>query len=184
MWFTETAWPPILISLAIALLFFAAWQRNRKTALLALAIAFVALCPAIYLFELIYVTEPEVVEGRIAELVAAVEADDADKAVSYFSEDNAEIRAALRSGMSSYRSYGPIRVRSMRVEYNKDGSAIIARFDVNGDFGMKSSRSSATKYPTRWELTWKKESGEWRIVKAQRVSWKNGKTIDPFSTEF
>ena len=184
MWFTETPWPPIFISIAAMVLLLAAWYRNARNLYLLGAVGLGLACVAIYCFEKWYVTENETgvetVESHIPELAKAVEADNVDDVLRFFAEENEKDRKVVRSGLDWARINGSIRITDVQVRYNDDRSAILSHFRANGEASLKGNSSATRRFTTRWELTWKLIGDEWKIVHMERLDpMKKKKTVDP-----
>lgn len=183
MWFTETPWPPIFIGIAAALLLLSAWARTGRRWCLYAAIAFGVACVGVLFFERWYVTELEEVEAEVPQLVAAVEADDVDKVLSFLAEDEPGVRGAVQLGMSRYRIKDSIRLTDVQVRYDGDPSMVITHFRATGTIVQKSGSNVSQRIPTRWELTWRKSGGKWKVKKIQRLNFMTGKKMQLFEEE-
>lgn len=176
-WFTETAWPPIFICLAAAALALLAWGNGQRRKMLLVAIVFVLACPILFAFEKYHVTEPEKVEQQVHELVSAVESDDVEEVLSFFSEESRGLRFAVKNGMSQVRVEGGVRITDLQVRYGDDKSEINSHFRANGEAARKTG-SARGRFTTRWEVTWKQSNGRWRITSLKRLDPIDGKVID------
>lgn len=177
MWFTETPWPPVIIGVALTILLVAKWRQNGRQWLLYSAGLCLAACAGIIIFERWYVTPTEQVEQHVHALVAAVETDDAEAALSFFAEENREERSAVERGMARVRVKGTVNVKDVEVSYNPPRTAIVSHFRANGVLETKQERYSRS-FATRWKLTWKTIGNQWRIVAIQRLHPVTGEPIE------
>lgn len=193
IWFLETPWPPILICLAGAALLLLGWRQNRKRALLWAAVALLLACPAIYVVERLVVTGPEEVEERLQELARAVEAGDVDRTLAFFGEEQDGVdetersrlsaaRTAVSLGMTQVRVRGPIRISDVHARFNEDRSAVLCDFRAAADVEVTQTGYRG-RLPTRWELTWRKVGGQWRITNLRRLDPMTDKEIDILAHE-
>lgn len=177
MWFTETPWPPIFICIAGMVLLGAAWRQNARKLYLFGFTGLGVACLAIFGFERWYVTEPERVEGRVHELADAVEADDVERVLAFFSKDELALRNKIRLGMSRFRIEGGLRITDMDARYNDDKTSVVCRFRANGVAAVKSDATASRHVSTMWEFTWKREGDDWWIAKLQRLDPRTEKPI-------
>jgi hypothetical protein len=179
-WFTETAWPPIMILATAAgagLAMFLSTQRIKYLAMLA---PLLALGPVIYAYEQKIVTERERVEQAVSGVAAAFERHDQPATLNYFSAHAIELRAMAAVAMRLVQASGPLNVTDVSVTMSNRDSRAISHFRVNGplktpEFGDVGHRAS------RWELAWQKEGGDWRIVRVQRLDPISGQEMDPLT---
>jgi ketosteroid isomerase-like protein len=182
MWFTENPWPPIFIGVAAALLLLSAWTRTGRRWCLVVALALGAACVGVFFFERWYVTELEEVDAELPKLLAAVEADDVDRVLAFIDEDATKWRGAVQLGMSQFRIQGGIRLTDRQPRYGPDRSTVITHFRANGTAELKSGGASR-HVPTRWDLTWKKSGGRWKIIHIQRLHPTNDEKMDLFGSD-
>lgn len=167
-WFTEAAWPPIIVLATAAGAGIVLFFSSQRIKYLAAVLPFVILTPVIYIVEQRIVTERERVEAAILEVVAAFERNDQPQVLKHFSANRLALRANVMLGMSIAQATGSIRVTDVSVALQNEESRAVTHLRANGpvrarDYGDVGHR------PSRWELTWQKEGGNWRIVDLQRL---------------
>ena len=181
MWFTETAWPPIIVCLVVAAIAGGVWSTHRKGWLLGLTGLMLALCPILWLVERQIVTPAEQVEAAIFELAAAVRDGDADRAVSFLSPQVPLLHASVRSAMAMADIDDDLRITDLNVRMTSAETRAISHFRANATIRAR-TMPHESRYPTRWELTWQRQDGAWKVVaierldpiKGDRISWWSG----------
>lgn len=174
MWFTETAWPPILICAFLAAILLMAWSSSKRGVLLIAAAGMVPLSAIIYLVERNIVTEAERIEANVHALAEAVRNDQAERVLDFFSAGATDWRAAIAAAMAAYDVQDDMRITDVRVEVTAADTIGRSHFRANGTVtgkGIGMGRHGAT----RWVLIWHREGGEWKITGVERY--------DPLSDE-
>jgi hypothetical protein len=177
IWFTETAWPPIMILATVAGAGVAMFFTTQRVKYLAALAPLLVLGPVIYAYEQKIVTERERVEQAITGVTSAFERHELPETLVYFSANAFDLRMAAAIAMKLVQPTGPLNVTDVSVTMSSRDSRATSYFRVNGpittaDFGDVGHRTS------RWELTWQKEGGEWRIVRVQRLDPISGEGMD------
>lgn len=180
MWFTEDAWSPIIACVLLAALCFViAWMAQKPKLLSAVALLLVA-AVAIFFVEQAIVTDLEHVEGQLIELVDTFvrETQANPKAaqpqcVRFFSERNDRDKARIAAAVALVR-VDSVRVTDVQTKVTNQGTRAITLFRANGTVSIG---SEGGQYPTRWELSWQKEAGEWRITTTRMLNAVNGTEI-------
>ncbi len=183
MWFTETAWPPIILCVIVAgVLAFAAFS-SRRAAFAAGSVLLILACIPIYLIEQSIVTEAELIEAAVDDMVLAVQQGDAERCLSHISRQASDPSyAALAMQVQWAVTFLDIekspRVTDRSVELKAEGSRAIAHFRVNGRAAPKITGGDSQEFRTRWRLTWRKEADEWKVIKVNRLNVLTGEAED------
>ena len=180
MWFTETPWPPILILAVIAAGFGAAFISTQRARLILPILVLAVLAIGIYVIEEQIVTERERVETSIHEVAAAFERQDMNGTLAYFSEQALLLRAIAANAVLGVQVQDDLRITDVSVELSNSESRAKSHFRANGSFSVMGF-GDVGHQPTRWNVDWQKEGGEWRIVNVQRLDPING---EPFADIF
>lgn len=180
MWFTETPWPPFLICSVLAAVFFARWYVHRGPRQLQLAIGFLALGGVVIVVERLIVTESERVENNVYELARAFEAGDAPRCVDFFSLHDSQDRALVERAITSAHIVGHIRVTDVSVQMSSAESRATTTFRASATVNYEGRQQHGA---TRWELTWQREGGEWKITRIRRLHFVGDGEIPPFSAQ-
>lgn len=180
-WFTETAWPPIVILLSAAGALLALFASTQRAKYLLAAIALVLPVPVIYLVERRIVTERERVEASVYGVVAAFERQDRSETLRHFSERAMLLRFAAGKALDFVQPRGRMSVTDVAITMRNQDTRALSHFRANGPiaavgFGDVGVRTS------RWEVTWQKEGGEWRIVNVQRLDPITGEPMELLET--
>jgi hypothetical protein len=170
MWFTDTPWPPILICVVIGVILFLVWSSNKSGMLLLGAAGMIVVAGMIFVVEQLIITEAERVEANVYALAAAVEADDVERTLSFFSKRAGSGRSKIAIAMSLYDISDDMRITDLQVEITAANSIGISRFRANGTVTGKGSGIGGHG-ATRWRLTWNREGeeDEWKITEVQRL---------------
>jgi len=176
MWFTEDPWPPMIIAGLAAAFFLFNWAKSGKTNALLVAIGCLAGVVGIYFLEQAIVTEPERIELMINELADAVVAGDTDQTLSYISKQSPQIGLMVAGAMATVTIEDDLSITDTSVEILAQGSRAKVHFRANGT-GSVAAVGIRKHFPSRWELTWQRESGDWKIIKVVRLNVINGEEI-------
>lgn len=175
MWFTEDPFPPMAIAVLLAITTLYIWMRNGKLASLLIGLCCIGSTVGIYFVEQAIVTEREEIESLTVELSERVTAGDVESTVGYISKQSPEIRAMIAGAMGMV-TVEDVEITDTSVKITAEGSRAIIRFRANGTVFVK-SLSSSQHSPTRWEVTWQRESDQWKIIKVDRLNVINGDRI-------
>ncbi len=192
MWFTETPWPPILILSVLGVLLFLGWASQRKTGYLAGVALCVALCGLVFVVEQQIVTETERVEQRLLDFTAAFQRDSLKRglinavlgggpeleSLKFIQGD--EVRRLTTQALDLVDIQDDVRISDIRTRMTNQDSRAITQFRASASVTV--SGYSAVRQPSRWELTWGKEDGEWKVLRATRLNFLSGQPLDnPFA---
>ncbi len=192
MWFTETPWPPILILSVLGVLLFLGWMSQRKTGYLAGVALCVALCGLVFVVEQQIVTETERVEQRLLDFTSAFQRDSMQRglinavlgggpeleSLKFLQGD--EVRRLATHALDLVDIQDDVRVSDIRTRMTNKDSRAITQFRASASVTV--SGYNAVRQPSRWELTWGKEDGEWKVLRATRLNFMSGQPLDnPFA---
>ena len=191
MWFTETPWPPILILCVIGVLLFLGWVSQRKTGYLAGVALCVALCGLVFVVEQQIVTETERVEQRLLDFTAAFQRDSLQRglinavlggpepeSLKFIAGD--EVRRMATQALDLVDIQDDVRISDVRTKMTNKDSRAITQFRASASVTV--AGYNAVRQPSRWELTWGKEDGEWKVLRATRLNFLSGQPLDnPFA---
>lgn len=176
MWFTENAWPPMLIAALVAVVCLVAWTRTGSVRNLLACVLCIAGVVGIYFAEQSIVTESERIEQLVGELADAVIAGNSDTAVSYISKQSPEIQLAVLGAMKMVTVDDDLSITDTSVDLLAQGSRAEVHFRANGTVSVAAAGFS-NHYPSRWRVTWQREAGEWKIIKIARLNIIDGAEI-------
>jgi hypothetical protein len=195
MWFTETAWPPAILLCVAAVLFFVGWLSRRKAAFLAGAIGCLALCGVVFVIEQQIVTEREKVEQRLLEFTAAFQRDSLRQGVAnlllggrepecfqMIGAHADEVRRMAAQALAMVDVADDVRISDVRTKLTNQGSRAITQFRASATVSA-GGYNSGGRQPTRWEVTWQREQGTWKIIRVTRLHFMTGQELqNPFTT--
>jgi hypothetical protein len=176
MWFTESAWPPIVVGCAIAAALLAVWFSSRRGAPLIAALVVLLLCVGVYFVEQSIITPAEEVEQAVLDLTHAFQQRDVPKTLSFFSARYDEGRSVANQGLQFVKVEDDLRITDLWVKMAAQNSRAESHFrasatvttSIGGSYGFQ---------PSRWMLTWQREGGEWRIIDVRRLNVVDGKEM-------
>ncbi len=192
MWFTETPWPPILMLSVIGVLLFLGWVSQRKTGYLAGVALCVALGGFVFVLEQQIVTEMERVEQRLLDFTKAFQRDSLQRgllnavvgggpeleSLKFIQAD--EVRRMATQALDLADIQDDVRISDIRTRMTNKDSRAITQFRASASVTV--AGYNAVRQPSRWELTWGKEAGEWKVLRATRLNFLSGQPLDnPFA---
>ncbi|REJ79674.1 MAG: hypothetical protein DWQ34_19615 [Planctomycetota bacterium] len=173
MWFTETPWPPIFILAVIAACLAAAFSATQRSVYLAGILVLALLGGGIYFIEKQIVTERERVEAAIYGVADAFQRRDVAETVGYISQNAVLLRLLVLSKLREVQVREDLRITDVSIETSNQDSRATSHFRANGTFAV-AGYGDVGHQPTRWEVDWQKEGGEWRIINVRRLDPING----------
>jgi hypothetical protein len=195
MWFTETPWPPILgLCVVGVLLFLAGMSQQRKVFLLGVVVC-VALCGIVFVAERQIVTERERVEQNLLDFAAAFQRESMQQGVvnlliqgpepeslKYISASAAGARRLAVAALNFVDLPEPVRITDVRTTMSNQDSRAVTHFRASATV-RAGGYTEGVHHPTRWELTWQREKGDWKILRASRLHFMSGEELhNPFTT--
>lgn len=171
MWFTETAWPPIVILAIGAAVLLSLWSSSRRILHLLGAVSLLICCGVVYVVEQQIVTERERVEEAIYGVADAFEAADTGATLDFFSPRALVLRLKVEYVMSvlEVRVQDELRITDISIEMFNEDTRARSHFRANGRIFVGQGGGDVGHYPTRWNVTWQKEGGEWKIIAVERL---------------
>lgn len=172
---TENPWPAmiVLVSAAAACVIQGSAQRKRKYTIVGVVLALLGL--GCFLLDTFVLTPREVITQHVYDLAAAVQKEDLPKTLSFFSQ-NAPERADIERYFAMVDIGDDLRITDISVTFKAADSLAISHFRANGTISVPLFGHSE-HHPTRWELDWQREAGDWKVIKVHRLHPVNGKEI-------
>lgn len=173
-WFTETAWPPIMILATVAGAGVAMFFTTQRVKYLVALAPLLVLGPIIYIYEQRIVTDREQVEDAVYAVTAAFERQDRTDMLEYIGAQEIVLQNIAAWAMDHVQPDGPLNVTDVSVRMHNNNTRADSHFRVNGPISVLGMGKVGHR-ASRWELTWQKEGGNWRIINIER--------LDPISGE-
>lgn len=194
MWFTETPWPPIIGLCVVGVLLFLGWMSQQKAVFLAGVALCVALCGIVFVVEQQIVTERERVEQRLLDFAVAFQQDSMRQglvnlvlrgpepdSLIYISASANGTRRMAEAALNYVDLTEPVRISDVRTTMSNNDSRAVTQFRASATV-RAGGYSDGVHYPTRWELTWQREKGDWKILRATRLHFNTGEALqNPFT---
>lgn len=167
MWFTENPWPPVLICVVLSVAALATWVSRRQTQWLALGSLALLLAAGIWWLERRIVTDREQVEQLVVTLVDEFQRKDREAVLSHFSPQAPEWSLLVGKALDLVE-IKDVKVRDLSVRMTSNNAQAVSHFRANGTVIFAGNASGYQ--PSRWELTWRRERGEWKIIDVVRLN--------------
>jgi hypothetical protein len=171
MWFTETAWPPVIGAVSLGLIFGMVWLESQRPRYLAA----IGLCTLIgigaWLIDRAIVTERERVEQSLLDLVIAFEHQDAAVVMDAISIRSPELQDLARAALERVTASG-LRVTDVATEMSVEDTRARMHFRVNGTASYNGR--NVGHQPTRWIGRWEREKDRWRLIEIQQLDTLSG----------
>lgn len=177
MWFTENAWPPIIILSVVAVILFGLWQSQRRSGYLAGVVIALFAAVGVYFVEGAIVTEAELIETSVQQMVAACERGDIPATVGFIAPQEVALQLQIAAAMALVDVENDVRVTDLDVRMVAGGTQAVSHFRANATIGIKSMGHRA-RHPSRWELTWQKTGDDWKVIEIQRLNVVDGRAMD------
>ena len=168
MWFTETPWPPIFICSVLAALCVIGFFSTQRGRYLVFAAGLLVLSGIIFSLERMIVTEAEHIETAVFDLTSSFQKKDLEQTLSFFSKQNFTDRALMVTAMELVTVHDDLRVSDVMITMESGNTTAKSHFRANGTITMMGNSFSRWAV-SRWEMTWQKEEGEWRITNTRRL---------------
>jgi ketosteroid isomerase-like protein len=166
-WFTENPWPPIVLLGLVVCALLAVWSSQKRGIWLVGVVAAAALAVAVFFIEKSIVTEKERIEQKVLELTAAFQRKDRDRTLSFFSAQEPELRQMAESALEMVTLEKDLDIKDFDVRLFGEGTGAVSRFRANGTV---SALGDSGHFWSRWDVTWQKEGGDWKIIAVQRLN--------------
>lgn len=176
-WFTETSWPPIMVLAAAAAASVAMFFNSQRMKYLVGILPLLIFSPVIYIVEQRIVTERERVEEAVFGVTSAFERHDTEQVLDYISPSNGFLKSDAEVGLGIVEATGPLSVTDVSVAMRNQDSRAISHFRVNGPIRVLRIGDVGHR-PSRWDVTWQKEGGDWKIVDIRRLDPVSGEVMD------
>lgn len=180
MWFTEVAWPPMVILSMLMVVCGWRWSQRRRTSLLIATILCGAGIVGSYLIDELIVTDREQVTRLVHALAEDVRRLDVDSTLRYISSREENLKHQVELGFNLISGIDYLTITDESVDIFGQGGRARSHFRANGRIHVR-GHGDAGHQPTRWELTWQKEAGAWKIVDIRRLNPITGETIATLS---
>ena len=175
---TENPWPAMIVLLCMAVVSLVQWGTKRKLKSLLIGLACVLLAAGCYLLDLAVQTPGELITQNVYDLTTAFQKQDVQKTLSYFSP-NAKERVVIETSLKLVQVKDDLRVSDVSVTFKSANSLAISHFRANASVSVSllGVGGDFSYHPSRWELDWQQEAGEWKIVRVHRLNPITGKEI-------
>lgn len=183
MWLTETAWPPAILLIILAVgCGFIGFRRGGRSWFVAVILLALAI-PIAFVIERSIVTPGEEIERLVYDLRDAVVAGDIEATLAFFSPQAVAERTAIRTGMSLGKVKPDVDVSDLQVKVTADSTAT-SHFRANGTFAYQTPvLSGERRISTRWRLSWRREAGQWKVYGIDRLNPITGEVISILSSD-
>lgn len=181
MWIIDNPWPPFFLLVLGAMFCIWRWRQTRQPGFAIAAGSLLIAAGLVHVADYTVVTEAEVVEGKVHELVAAFQAKDLPLTLGFLAPNISPkgIPSMVKSAMNFVTIQGDIDVKDVRVEMQPESSRAITRFRANAHVIYQADQKGFQ--PSRWELTWQKPlNSDWQVVRVKRLDPLSDREVSVF----
>ena len=182
MWFTENAWPPMLIAGLATLVCLALWNSNRRGIHLIAALICLLLCAGFYFLERAIVTEGERLQQIVVSLCNDFRNKRVAETVNHFSNAAFKEKALVLAAMAIVDVREDLRLTDFSTNLTNQNSRGTVHFRANATLAMP-SQGDVGHYPSRFVLTFQREQGEWKIIEVERLHPLTGEKMQMLARE-
>ncbi len=130
-----------------------------------------------YVAEQFIISDRERIEASVFDMAAAFEQRDENGVLSNISQRQDELKQLVKWGFATVTDVDGLRITDVSVELFSQGSRARSHFRANGRFHVVGFGDIGHQ-ATRWELTWRREGGEWKIIAIRRLDPITGEEMD------
>lgn len=195
MWFTETAWPPIIMLGVVGVLLFLGWISQRRSGYLVGVFVCLGLCGVVWFVEQQIMTEREIVETRLYDFATSVQRESLQRGVAnlilggpepetfkFISATANDVREFARQALDMVDIQEDVRISDVRTTLTNNQSRATTQFRATATVSV-TAYGNVGRQPTRWELTWQRENGIWKVTRVTRLNFMSGEPlINPFTS--
>lgn len=182
MWIVEAVSIPLIVCITLALFLMAAWTATGRSGYLFAGLSMPVLCLAILLIDGLVMTDSEQVQQSVYDLAESFEQGDQETLLNSISIQSPEIRTMAELALQYVKLEGNLRVTDLRIELKSGNSRASTHFRANGSIAFRGR--SVGHQTSRWNLTWQKEGGEWKVIRVQQLHPQSGEPIAiPFMSQ-
>ena len=178
MWPTENPWPAMVVLACVAVVCFGQFAAKRKSASLVLGLISLLLAGGCYLLDQIVQTPAEQITQNVYDLTAAFQKQDVQKTLGFFSPRASE-RAVIETALHQVKVKDDLRITDLSVTFKAANSLGVSHFRANASLHVDvlGMGGDVGYHPSRWELDWQREAGEWKVIRVHRLNPINGNEI-------
>lgn len=185
MWFTEEAWPPIILLVMGTAVLVALWSTSRRAIHLAGAAVLLLGCVVVYAVEQNIVTERERVETALYGVADAFRAADTGRTLDSISPRAPQLKLVVEHVMveMEVRVKDDLRITDVNIEMLNEDTRAKSHLRANGRIFVPQYGGDVGHVATRWNVTWQKEGGEWKIINVERLDPVRGNPVNLLTGE-
>lgn len=171
-WITENAWPLIVVCVALGVMAGIMFDAKGRMA----AIGLFLLAGLFWWIEGRVVTEAEVLERDLQTMLDGFKQQNEAAVHGQISDQSPNLRSVASQGMDMVKLEDSFHLKDVRITLSEDGNQATVHLRANGQAVLKQSSYSQT-VATRWETTWAKEAGLWKLIGVKRLDVVSGKEM-------
>ncbi|HEY0981321.1 MULTISPECIES: hypothetical protein [unclassified Schlesneria] len=173
MWFTENAWPPMLICAVAGIVFLGLWNSDRRSLYLVLALVSLGMIGVVYGVERMIVTDGEKLQLQVVDLCNQFRRRD-PAALDHFAASAPGLRLLCQEAMALVEVGDDLRLTDFKTTLTNQNSRGRVHFRANATISVMGFTGH---HPFRCVLSFQKEGGNWRIIDVERLDPIKGEKI-------
>ncbi len=176
IWFAENPWPTVVVCVVLGSIFLGMGLQGKTKRNWGIGLVLFLAAGLVYYIESVIVTPSEEVEKAVYDTVQACIEGDVDTVLEHVSVNNLLLRGIVRTGLALVDIQDDMHVTDLSVTMLANDTRAKSHFRVNGTVNVNSlnHHGHAT---TRWNVTWQKEGGKWKIIEVDRLNPLTGESM-------
>lgn len=130
----------------------------------------------VLVFERARVTPAERIQQHLLDMAQAFEDREQEQVLDYLSLQAEHLRNQVRLGFALVEKVENLRITDTSVTMLAAGSRARLHFRANGTITARGYGDIGHR-PTRWQMTWQQEGGQWKVIDIQRLNPMTGEPI-------
>lgn len=171
-WITENAWPLIVVCLTLGVMSAVMFGARGRL----VALGFILAAGLFWWIEAKIVTESEVLEKDLQTLLDAFKHQDETAIHGHISAEAPNLKSIATQGMNMVKLDPAFHMKDIQITLSDEGQTATAHLRANGRAALKNAAYDQT-VATRWETTWKKEAGRWKLRAVRRLDVVSGQEM-------
>jgi len=164
----ENPWPMFVVLSTLAALLILSWMNRRKRWQIGLAAGLLMLAGGTFVVDHYVETDREKVSRYVVEMVNSFQQKKLEPTLSYFSADNFKDRLTVGMAMKMVSVQDDLRISDVSVRLMEKDNTAVSRFRVNATLSAEGYGNVGWQ-ASRWELTWARREGDWKVIKVERL---------------
>ncbi len=176
IWFAENPWPTLVACVALGSIFLGMGLQGKTKRNWGIGLILFLAAGLVYYVESVIVTPAEEVELAVQDTVQACIEGDVDSVLEHISVNNLVLQGVVQAGLALVDIKDDMHITDVSVSMLANDTRARSHFRVNGTVNINSLNHHGHA-ATRWNVTWQKEGGKWKIIEVDRLNPMTGESM-------